>query len=1680
MTTYAISAGSGIDYLMSTVVSGDKEIKSRDLAGYWSQGGDTPGVWMGAQAGALGLHGTVTQEAADAIYKYGVDPASREPLGRRWPTYPTADEVYESLLAKEPAATEARRIVLRKKANKAGERTARAGWENVFSPVKSWSVLWGVSDDTTRAQMEEAEAAAFAKVWAKFEERAAWTRIGPGGVAQVGTQGLIASAFIHRSSRAGDPDYHRHVATSAKVQTADEHPRWLALDARPLHYMTVGLSEMYTTELEREMWERFGILAAPRDDSIRPDKRPVREYVGVSSSTVHVFSQRRRQTEKALKKFTKEFREREGREPSRAEQYALAQAAALTERPDKEPHSAGDERRQWRRRLWREGIPMPAFMMQAAKMASRALLAKRPTPPPLAEVADAIVAVLEQDRETWTRDNVEAEAYRQLTASGWHLSAGARFDTVLDEVIDHVLSPERCELTTPPEPLTVPSRYQRLDGTSIFVQVGSARYTSHRIKAWERDIVDAANTPTTVRRLTVAQVDAAVAAGDAERGFTPSGEQLEAVRRVFTGDTRAKAVIGPAGTGKTTIMRLVKEVADAHGIQVLGLARGQAQADSLAEAGGFRAENIARWRIMSEVFARGKPHWTLKRNTIVIIDESGQASTPDLHAILQQVEEAGGRMLPTGDPRQLGAPGVGGALALLESDSDVIYLTEVRRFRSVNGDLRHWEIDAATAISRGDAEASWEAYSARGRLHVGTLDEMADKTYTDWLADVDDGLSSVMIVPTNALAAELSDRARNDRVAAGIVDDSRVVTLPDGNRVGAGDQIVTRANNRELTCETSTQYVRNGDVWTVERVHRDGSLLVAHVLTRGRVVLPADYTGGGGVQLGYAVTKDRIQGATVQTSRSLLVPGMNANSVYPSMTRATLENHGYIATDGGVDVESGEPGRPVTGHQAWSAMVGRDGTQLSATARQRQAYDLIEAVRTHAPRMRFVLDDIADDEAKRAIIALMGEEIGELVTTAPAWPALRSQLTRLADEGLDTDVLVKTAHEGREWDGVIRDYARIMHSRVRLLLEDKDGNPIPGAAERYALPEDAERPLTAPTYEEDPQATGADFFAAYGLRLPAADVEGRDDRHEFVDEMVQLVNARVDHLAHQAQADAQAGEGWAAAYGPQPETVAEAVAWLDQVTAAAVYRDLADYTAADPVGPAPTEDEPQLRGLWRAAQQVPQGAMAYGHALQLAGSGVTWLDGIGAAPRPGDPARMAWVAAVNALDTYRTLWEYGHETIALGQRPADPVQAADYDAAADAVTAYRMVRQIPSLADADADTLAVIVARGNDSEPAAQAAAVAIARYDAAVRAQTAAVQAAEDAANRAVEARAATGDQVATPGRLAELDREADRARTAAAQARTETRTARNEVDAAAPGAVEARERMHQAAQARRALAHRRLNPSPDENPGPAQPSPFGDRPHGGLTDPELVAAAQRSVTEAVAIERAAPPTATEAQQAAVAAQAAAELREHAAELRAEYATRAVMEPDQLAAEEAGRLAARQRSAEARLQQAHQDTTSPEALHAERGRTAAVQATEAARRNTEEPDRESTPAKSRRPRRDPDRAPRNAAEARLQAASADPTSPEALQDARRKSRSAPATRSQPVDQPNAARKKPDPAAPKSPAKRRNSAASRLDAAESYGQVPPRPGAKGRQMPAEDPRRRRPDPPRSPGSTPRR
>ena len=108
----------------------------------------------------------------------------------------------------------------------------------------------------------------------------------------------------------------------------------------------------------------------------------------------------------------------------------------------------------------------------------------------------------------------------------------------------------------------------------------------------------------------------------------------------------------------------------------------------------------------------------------------------------------------------------------------------------------------------------FDALHAGGHIAIHGSEVQRRDALADHLAAarLDGGGTATVVVDTREHAATLNAAIRDRLVAAGAVDDRRVAVTHDGQRLGAGDVIVTRRNDHDLG-------VANRETWTVTRVH---------------------------------------------------------------------------------------------------------------------------------------------------------------------------------------------------------------------------------------------------------------------------------------------------------------------------------------------------------------------------------------------------------------------------------------------------------------------------------------------------------------------------------------------------------------------------------------------------------------------------------------------------------------------------------------------------------------------------------------------------------------------------------------------------------------------------------------------------------------------------------------------
>jgi conjugative relaxase-like TrwC/TraI family protein len=1063
-----LSAGSGYEYLTRQVAALDATSRGHStLSDYYSARGESPGHWYGGGLARVGLASgdQVTREQMKLLFGAGLNPVTGERLGQRYSVYANEPTPFETELARlvnarkdEHQESVPQQVRDRLRTQLAREwfaleygrapsgprelhgfivkatshpRTSVAGFDLTFTPPKSVSALWAVADPQLAAAIRAAHDAAVAAAMVSAERRVVFTRQGHNGVRHVEVRGLLAAVFVHRDSRAGDPNLHTHVAIANKVQTLTGE--WLAIDAQVVYRAKVSLSEEYTTQLQG-LLSQLGLsfVATGRDG-----KRPVYEIAGVDPALIARWSSRRHQVIARTTGLVAQFQADHERPPTPLEKLALAQQATLETRQAKHlPRSEAEQRATWR--VEAERVLRPG---ELGRMLTTVASQPRPAAPRIddgfvAGMAQRVITIVESERSSWTAFHVRSEALRQVRAAGVTLN---NIDEVVDRIVAHALSPDSSIAIATTRALPAePALLRRRDGASVYTQPAATHYTSQRILWAEQRLIDTASRGGG-RTVDANSVTFALLQSLANHEPLNLGQQL-LVQEMATSGHRLQLAIAPAGTGKTTAMRALAAAWTSSGGNVVGLAPSAAAAEELRTCLDDGTTEIVADNLAKLVWAIGHQEPladTVGPGTLVIIDEAGMADTLTLDHIATWCLDQGASVRLIGDDQQLGAIGAGGVLRDIAAVHGALHLDTVMRFTDPA------EAAASLALRAGDSGALG-FYLDHDRIHVVDPDTATSSLLAAWWADRAAGLDALMLAPTRAQVAELNHAART--AGLGGTQPERETILADGNPASEGDVIITRRNNRTLTT-SATAWVRNGDRWRITTVHPDGALDVQHLKTHAQISLPADYVASS-VELGYATTIHAAQGVTADTCHGLLTGAESRQLAYTMLSRGRVANHAWVQVSD-VDHHTAPAAQPLlqpfTATQLLEAVIARDEAPVSVTTMRMQADDPVRllgpAVSCYLDAISFAADRTANRATKHAI-----DDAGQVLglTEAEAWPALRSHLIQIAANGHDPTKALGQAYGYEGSMATARDPAAVIDHRLDLTRDaSQTQGPLP-------------------------------------------------------------------------------------------------------------------------------------------------------------------------------------------------------------------------------------------------------------------------------------------------------------------------------------------------------------------------------------------------------------------------------------------------------------------------------------------------------------------------------------------------------------------------------------------------------------------------------------------------------------
>ncbi len=515
------------------------------------------------------------------------------------------------------------------------ERQHRPGTDVTFSAPKSVSLLAEVyGQHAVREAHETAVKAALTYI----EKNLIHTRSTKDGKTQsLQTGNMVVSLFRHNTSRDLDPQTHTHAVIMNATLRSDG--QWRSLVNDEIYHSQRLIGALYTSELAYQL-QALGYTIE------RTDEHGNFEIAGFTPEQLTHFSQRRAEITAALQ----------------AKGISIEQASAqqkedvtLKTRAHKKQVDHAELITTWKERAQSVGIDFQVLQDKAERHQKEGISTLDDPLKGLEAMEFAVEHLIEREAVLYKNDLLE---------------------TAIKHGVGRV------------SPSEVEKAFTHLEKMGGVIKLPNNQYTTKRMLSSEKRTLDQirAQKGQVAKIMATEDVAKRIALAERQQGFAYTEGQKEAISRSLSTQDRYIAIQGLAGTGKTTMLRALREIAQEQGYTVRGMAPTGAASKALAGSTKIAADTVSMFLIKEHAlqkdiaFAKQHAPDFTRKCELWIVDESSFLSQYQKADIDAAAQKAGARVVYVGDVLQLQAVEAGKPFELAQKNGiETAYMTEISR-----------------------------------------------------------------------------------------------------------------------------------------------------------------------------------------------------------------------------------------------------------------------------------------------------------------------------------------------------------------------------------------------------------------------------------------------------------------------------------------------------------------------------------------------------------------------------------------------------------------------------------------------------------------------------------------------------------------------------------------------------------------------------------------------------------------------------------------------------------------------------------------------------------------------------------------------------------------------------------------------------------------------------------------
>jgi len=484
--------------------------------------------------------------------------------------------------------------------------------------------------------------------------------------------------YDHHISREQDPQTHTHSFLLNMTRTADD--RWRAIDNKPIYQHQKYLGQMHMSEFAIELKEQGVPLVDHSHGNV--------ELAGMPKEVIKHASERSKQIKEQMPELRQLY--------PNASESKLKEIACLATRRKKELVT---DVKEWRaelrgefRRLGFSDSDIADRIQSAGKTAQE----KYEREPKARDAVIRAAEVLSYGESVFSRKDLVLQTAQLFpTAHRLHDLEKAAHELLRDGGHLRDLSGDGSYITT--------AAMEQIEAENISM----ARAGIGQV----RQLMDENSAKVKADAIKISE----------NRGLTKS--QKEAFRNVMNTSDRIVIMQGYAGTGKTTLFKELNREFIERGLSVRGMAFTGKAAGELKNASGIESSTIHSF-LQNDAMHPG---------TVYVIDEASMVGSRQLNQLLRMAENAGSRVILSGDRWQIPSTGAGKPFADIQDDQRIAsaYLDDIVRQREGSAEHR-----ISQAFVERKTERIIDALEKAGAIHYEPNDhKRAENAFNEVMKD---------------------------------------------------------------------------------------------------------------------------------------------------------------------------------------------------------------------------------------------------------------------------------------------------------------------------------------------------------------------------------------------------------------------------------------------------------------------------------------------------------------------------------------------------------------------------------------------------------------------------------------------------------------------------------------------------------------------------------------------------------------------------------------------------------------------------------------------------------------------------------------------------------------------------------------------------------------------------------